>query len=81
VGDKAGRSSRRKADKAAEDAKAEDVIPGGLKRSASYHNDYGSKTVRQIRKLVAKGDPKARQMKKLIDQARRLTEKMREHRP
>ncbi len=56
---------------------ADDVSPGSLKRSKSYHQDYGKKTYKEIKDLAA-GDPpdgKARQMKKLIEQADRLRQK------
>jgi hypothetical protein len=57
--------------------KADDVIPGSLKRSRSYHQDYGKKTYKEIKHLAAANPPdqKARQMKKLIEQAARLQEK------
>jgi hypothetical protein len=56
---------------------ADDVIPGSLKRSRSYHSSYGNKTYKQIKDLAAADPPdrKARQMKKLIEQATRLQEK------
>jgi hypothetical protein len=56
---------------------ADDVIPGGLKRSKSYHRDYGKKTYKEIKDLanVNPPDKKARQMKKLIEQSERLQEK------
>ena len=56
---------------------ADDVIPGGLKRSKSYHSDYGKKTSKEIKDLanVNPPDKKARQMKKLIEQSERLQEK------
>ena len=56
---------------------ADDVISGGLKRSKSYHSDYGEKTYGEIKDLAAgkPPDPKARQMKKLIEQTERLQEK------
>jgi hypothetical protein len=56
---------------------ADDLIPGSLKRSRSYHVDYGGKTYKEIKEL-ASGDPpdrKARQMKKLMEQADRLRKK------
>lgn len=56
---------------------ADDLISGSLKRSKSYHQDYGKKPYGEI-KLLAVGPPpdkKARQMKKLIEQATRLREK------
>jgi hypothetical protein len=56
---------------------ADDLIPGSLKRSKSYHTDYGQKTYKEIKELAA-GNPtdrKARQMKKLIEQADRLRSK------
>lgn len=61
----------------ADNAIADDLIPGSLKRSKSYHSDYGKKTFKQI-KALANTDPpdmKARQMKKLIEQADRLLRK------
>ena len=55
---------------------ADDLIPGSLKRSKSYHQDYGKKSYGEIKKLaVGPPDKKARQMKKLIEQATRLQEK------
>ncbi len=56
---------------------AEDLISGSLKRSKSYHQDYAKKTYKEIKDLAA-GDPpdkKARQMKKLIEQVKRLRQK------
>jgi hypothetical protein len=56
---------------------ADDVIPVSLKRSKSYHQNYGQKTYKEIKDLAAGNPPdkKARQMKKLIEQAVRLQEK------
>jgi hypothetical protein len=56
---------------------ADDLIPGSLKRSKSYHGDYGTKTYGEIKELAAANppDPKARQMKKLIEQTERLRKK------
>jgi hypothetical protein len=56
---------------------ADDVIPGSLKRSKSYHSDYGQQTYQQIKELAAANpaDKKARQMQKLIEQAQRLQQK------
>lgn len=56
---------------------ADDLISGKLKRSKSYHADYGQKTYGAIKKLAAANPPdrKARQMKKLIEQADRLRNK------
>jgi hypothetical protein len=56
---------------------ADDLISGSLKRSKSYHSDYGQMTYKEIRELAAANPPdlKARQMKKLIQQAQRLKEK------
>jgi hypothetical protein len=56
---------------------ADDLIPGSLKRSRSYHKDYGKKTYKEIKTLVAAKPPdkKARQMKKLIEQTERLRKK------
>ncbi len=44
-----------------------------------YHGDYGAKTYREIKRLAASNPPdhKARQMKKLIEQAERLQGKER----
>lgn len=57
--------------------RADDLIPGSLKRSKSYHQAYGKKTYQQIKDLAAAKPPdqKARQMKKLIEQAERLQHK------
>jgi hypothetical protein len=62
--------------------KAEDVIPGSLKRSPSYHSDYGKKTYKEIKDLASVNPPdvKARQMKKLIEQTTRLQQKGKEGR-
>lgn len=56
---------------------ADDLIPGSLKRSRSYHRDYGKKTYAEIKRLAkAKpADKKARQMKKLMENAKRLRDK------
>jgi hypothetical protein len=62
---------------------ADDVIPGSLKRSKSYHQDYGKKTYKEIKDLAARNPPdrKARQMKKLIEQVARLQQKGKGPRP
>jgi len=67
---------------AKDDQKADDQIPGSLKRSKSYHSDYGGKTYGEIKQLASARPPdrKARQMKKLIEQAERLQDKERRHR-
>ena len=56
---------------------ADDVIPGSLKRSKSYHGDYGKKTYKEIKDLASATPPdqKARQMKKLMEQTERLQKK------
>ncbi len=56
---------------------ADDLIPGSLKRSKSYHRDYGRKTYGEIKRLAKQKPPdkKARQMKKLIENAQRLQNK------
>lgn len=61
---------------------ADDVIRGSLKRSRSYHSDYGKKTYREIKDLAAgkPSDQKARQMKKPIEQSVRLQAKGKERR-
>jgi len=56
---------------------AEDLISGALKHSRSYHSNYANKTYKEILKLAKKGDKKAQQMKKLIEQSKRLREKRR----
>jgi len=62
---------------AKDDDLADDLILGSLKRSRSYHQDYGSKTYKDIKDLAAANPPdkKARQMKKLIEQVERLQKK------
>lgn len=56
---------------------ADDLITGSLKRSRSYHSDYGQKTYKEIKELAEANPPdqKARQMKKLIEQTERLLKK------
>ena len=56
---------------------ADNIIPGSLKRSKSYHKYYGKKTCREIKALAAQRPPdrKARQMKKLVEQSKRLRQK------
>jgi hypothetical protein len=56
---------------------ADDLISGSLKRSKSYHADYGGKSYKEIKDLATGTPPdqKARQMKKLIEQAERLRAK------
>ena len=58
---------------------ADDLIPGSLKRSKSYHSVYGGYTYGEIKRLESgnPADRKAQQMKKLIEQADRLREKAR----
>ena len=48
---------------------ADDLVSGSLKRSKSYHADYGGKSYKEIKELAAGTPPdqKARQMKKLIE--------------
>jgi hypothetical protein len=55
----------------------DELIPGSLKKSKSYHSDYGKKTYKEIKALAAAHPPdvKARQMKKLIEQKERLQKK------
>jgi hypothetical protein len=62
-----------------ENSVADDVITGSLKRSRSYHADYGNKTYKELKQLARSKPPdtKARQMKKLMEQVQRLREKAR----
>lgn len=62
---------------ATDDQIADELISSSLKRSKSYHRSYGGKTYGDIKRLAKckPADRKARQMKKLIEQARRLKEK------
>jgi hypothetical protein len=62
-----------------DDQTADNLISGKLKRSRSYHSDYGRKTYGEIKRLAGAQPPdrKARQMKKLIEQAERLRNKER----
>jgi hypothetical protein len=62
-----------------DDALADDLIPGSLKKLKSYHSEYGQKTYGQIKKLAAANPPdrKARQMKKLIERVKHLKDKPR----
>ena len=61
-----------------DDAIADEQISGKLKRSKSYHRDYGRKTYGEIKRLARAKPPdrKARQMKKLIEQVDRLRRKL-----
>jgi RHS repeat-associated protein len=54
---------------------ADSLIPGSLKRSPSYHSEYGNMTYGDILKGANAGDMKAKQMKKLIEQSPRLLDK------
>ena len=62
-----------------DEQQADSLIPGSLKRSKSYHADYGKRTYGEIKKLASTKptDRKAQQMKKLIEQAERLRDKAR----
>lgn len=62
---------------AADEQIADELISSSLKRSKSYHRSYGNMTYGEIRLLSKQKPPdqKARQMKKLIEQSRRLKEK------
>ena len=64
-------------------AKANDLIPGKLKKSKSYHSEYGEWTYGKICRAARRKPPdrKARQMKKLIEQAERLRKKLRGQSP
>ena len=57
---------------------ADELIPGSLKPAKSYHADDGAMIYGDIKRLAqAKPvDKKARQMKKLIEQAERLLAKV-----
>lgn len=60
--------------------KAEDLIRGSLKASASYRSELGQKTYREIIKLAKGKGPEAlaaKGMKKLIEQSARLLDKIR----
>lgn len=63
---------------AQDDDIADDLISGSLKRSRSYHQDYGKKTYKEIKDLAGANPPdkKGRQMKKLIEQSERLRAKV-----
>jgi len=56
--------------------KADDLIKGTGKRSKSYHSELGGLTKQQILDKAARGDRPAQQMKKLIEQAARLSQKV-----
>jgi hypothetical protein len=42
---------------AQDDDIADELIPGSLKRSKSYHGAYGQKTYREIKELAAANPP------------------------
>ncbi|MGH9509048.1 MAG: RHS repeat-associated core domain-containing protein, partial [Terriglobales bacterium] len=73
--DKGGEKSESQKQKV-DNRTADDRISGSLKRSDSYHSEYGNKTLDQLKQLAKEGDPKAQQMKKLVEQAQRLQEKV-----
>ena len=56
---------------------ADELIPGKLRRSKSYHRNYGQMTYREIKRLARAKPPdiKARQMKKLIERGEHLRDK------
>jgi hypothetical protein len=60
-----------------EDQTADALLSGSLRRSRSYHAEYGGMTYRRLVELASAKPPdlKARQMKKLIEQADRLRRK------
>lgn len=62
-----------------DDAIADDLISGKLKRSKSYHGDYGQKSYGEIKRLAEARpvDRNARQMKKLIERQKHLRDKPR----
>ncbi len=60
-----------------DDEVADNLISGKSKRSPSYHGNYGGKTYGEIKELAKKKPPdgKAKQMKKLIEETARLSQK------
>ncbi len=54
---------------------ADDLIPPSVKKSPSYNPKYGEKTRSELDKLAKQGDKIAGKMKKLIDSAKRLSDK------
>ncbi len=60
-----------------DDQNADQLLSGSLRRSRSYHADYGGKTYRELVEMASSNPPdsKARQMKKFIEQAERLRQK------
>jgi hypothetical protein len=60
-----------------DDELADNLIPGRLKSSPSYHSDYGKMTYGEIKRLARAKPPdvKARQMKKIIENRIRLAKK------
>jgi hypothetical protein len=58
---------------------ADNLISGRLKRLKSYHGAYVRKTYGEIKQLASAHppDPKARQMKKLIERQKHLQDKPR----
>jgi RHS repeat-associated protein len=53
----------------------EQLVPGSLKRSPSWHEPYAKKTPSEILELAKQGDRYAQKMKKLLDQIDRLLDK------
>ncbi|MBK7110621.1 MAG: RHS repeat-associated core domain-containing protein [Chitinophagales bacterium] len=52
-----------------------DLIPGGIKASPSWHDPYGELTPPEIENLAKQGDKKAKNMQKLLRNQERLSEK------
>ena len=73
-GDKESKA-KQDAEKARDSKKADEQISGSAKRSKSYHSEYGDKTLGELKELAKGGDRKAAQMKKLIENAERLSQK------
>jgi len=56
--------------------KAVNLISAKLKKSKSYFSDLEGTTYARLIEMAERGDPRARKMRKLIEEAQRLSEKL-----
>jgi hypothetical protein len=57
-----------------QNTRAEKLIPGRLRRGNDFPTDYLQKTYKELVESAGKGDEKARVLKKIIEQEKRLGE-------
>lgn len=52
------------------------MIPESLKKGKLYNPNYGKKTRKELTELEKKGDKIGKELKKIIDQAKRILNKL-----